>query len=79
MVSACRFTGVAVKIEGVPQVAMVDTGATPSLLSRAMWVSLGRPELRVGKNGFVSANGSELKVLGSETFSVSLGSETFQQ
>ncbi len=72
---SCRFTGVLVKVGDVSLVAMVDTGATPSLLSKNLWATLGGPELEAEGKSFVSADGSGLRVMGSTTLRVSIGGQ----
>lgn len=55
---------------------MVDTGATLSLVSKALWQDLGEPTLQRSGQGLVSADGSDLKCLGSVVLSVSVGKKT---
>ncbi|KAH9106572.1 hypothetical protein LEN26_014520 [Aphanomyces euteiches] len=63
-------------INGTKATTLIDTGATSSFISATFWHHLGQPPLGKPKSSFVSADSSNLEMLGRATFKVRLAGRT---
>ncbi|KAH9113061.1 hypothetical protein LEN26_013195, partial [Aphanomyces euteiches] len=63
-------------INGTKATTLIDTGATSSFISATFWHHLGQPPLGKPKSSFVSADSSNLEMLGRGTFKVRLAGRT---
>ncbi|KAH9138039.1 hypothetical protein AeRB84_017518, partial [Aphanomyces euteiches] len=63
-------------VNGAKATTLIDTGATSSFISATFWHHLGRPTLTRPKSNFVSADSSNLEMLGRATFKVCIAGRT---
>ncbi|KAF0737753.1 hypothetical protein Ae201684_006247 [Aphanomyces euteiches] len=63
-------------VNGTKATTLIDTGATSSFISATFWHHLGRPTLTRPKSNFVSADSSNLEMLGRATFKVCIAGRT---
>ncbi|KAH9141379.1 hypothetical protein AeRB84_014435, partial [Aphanomyces euteiches] len=69
---------VTVSINGVPVEALIDTGASVSLISEQCWIRAGSPTLWQSKKNMVSVENRPLKTLGLRSFTIRLADQSSQ-
>ncbi|RHY10350.1 hypothetical protein DYB36_012005, partial [Aphanomyces astaci] len=65
-----------VSVNGSKMSALIDTGASVSLLSERCWLSLGAPALWSRKSGLVSVENRSLATLGLRRFAIGIAGRT---
>ncbi|KAH9102717.1 hypothetical protein AeMF1_020755, partial [Aphanomyces euteiches] len=69
---------VTVSINGVPVEALIDTGASVSLISEQCWIRAGSPTLWQSNKNMVSVENRPLKTLGLRSFTIRLADQSSQ-
>ncbi|CAK5239901.1 unnamed protein product, partial [Aphanomyces euteiches] len=69
---------VTVSINGVPVEALIDTGASVSLISEQCWIRAGLPTLWQSKKNMVSVENRPLKTLGLRSFTIRVADQSSQ-
>ncbi|RQM21637.1 hypothetical protein B5M09_009610 [Aphanomyces astaci] len=75
VVSSAEAPIIPVCVDGRSTTALVDTGASVTVISQDLWTNIGSPELRRPRTGLVSAENTPMPVLGVWTATVRLADQ----